>query len=79
MGPLQGITGAQFHISGQTQLLLDKINISLGVDVIKSMGHEMIIGQDALRLGKGVINLKIMNWIGLVKYGHYCATRVVSF
>jgi hypothetical protein len=57
--PLQGISGKRLPLVGCTE-------VPLAVEIITSMGPELIIGQDWLTKGGAVINFprKVLRWFG---------------
>ena len=84
--PLQGISGKRLLLTGRTEVKIDGIDNPLPVDIITSMGPEMIIGQDWLCQGKAIIDFprRCMGWFSkewpiLAPYGEgiaVCETRL---
>ena len=62
--PLQGISGKTLPLLGWTEVKVDKIDSPLPVDIIQTMGPELIIGQNWLCKGGAIIDFaaKSMEW-----------------
>jgi len=62
--PLRGLGGLSLQVDGQTQIKVAGVRNPLNVVICRNIPHEMILGNDALRSGNGVIDLKsnILSW-----------------
>ena len=58
-----GITGHFLHVLGKTQVDVDRAG-SITVLVVRDMNHEIILGDDALRKGKALLDYdnNIITW-----------------
>ena len=66
--PLQGVNGDSLQVLGSTWLNVKGIDVPLDVMITCGIQHPLIIGQDALRKGEGVIDVarNTMRWFGRV-------------
>ena len=55
--PLRGLGGLSLQVDGQTQIKVAGVKTPLNVVICRNVPHEMILGNDALRSGNGVIDL----------------------
>ena len=62
--PLRGLGGLSLQVDGQTQIKVAGVRNPIDVVICRNIPHEMILGNDALRSGNGVIDLKsnILSW-----------------
>ena len=62
--PLRGLGGLSLQVDGQTQIKVAGVRTPLDVVICRNIPHEIILGNDALRSGNGVIDLKsnILSW-----------------
>ena len=62
--PLRGLGGTSLQVGGQTQIKVAGVKTPLNVVTCRNIPHEMILGNDTLRSGNGVIDLQsnILSW-----------------
>ena len=68
--PLKGLGGVSLQVDGRTQIQVGNVNVPLDVVICRNIPHEMMLGNDSLRVGNGVIDLKAMFCHGIVSSGH---------
>ena len=56
--PLRGLGGISLQVSGQTQIKVAGVKTPLNVVICHNIRHEMILDNDTLRSGNGVIALQ---------------------
>ena len=63
---LQGVNGLKLDVIGKTMIRLDDIKPAIEVVIVKTLPHEMIIGDASLRKGKAKLDLQQnrMHWFG---------------
>ena len=61
---LCSISGTPLNVKGTTNVRIDVVGIPVEVTVVEGTAHEMVLGDDALRRGRGVIDLRrnILRW-----------------
>ena len=61
---LCGISGTPLNVKGTTNVRIDVVGIPVEVTVVEGTAHEMVLGDDALRRGCGIIDLRrnILRW-----------------
>ena len=64
--PLRGLGGISLQVDGQTQIKVAHVKNPVNVVICRNIPHEMILSNDALRSGNGIIDLKsnILTWYG---------------
>ena len=62
--PLKGLGGVSLQVDGRTQIQVANVKVPLDVVICRNIPHEMILGNDSLRVGNGVIDLKanVLSW-----------------
>ena len=62
--PLKGLGGVSLKVDGKTQIQVANVKLPLDVVICRNIPHEMILGNDSLRAGNGVIDLKanVLSW-----------------
>ena len=56
--PLRGLGGIFLQVGGQTQIKVAGVKTPLNVVICRNIPHEMILGNDTLQSGNGVIDLQ---------------------
>ena len=62
--PIRGLVGLSLQVDEQPQIKIAGARTPLNVVIYRDSPHEMILGNDALRSGNGLIDLKsnILSW-----------------
>ena len=62
--PLKGLGGVSLQVDGRKQIQVANVKVPQDVVICRNIPHEMILGNDSLRVGNGVIDLNanVLSW-----------------
>ena len=63
---LRGIAGGRLAVIGETEVVVDGIQVPITVVVVDGMSYDMLIGDPSMRQGKGILDYSTttFTWFG---------------
>ena len=53
---LQGITGGRLAILGETEVIIDQLNVPLTVTIVSGIKYDLLLGDPSIRKGRGILD-----------------------